>query len=98
MFISLAYLANRGGSASQVLAAELNRHWPFIYRPITIYLFEYNESNISLAPGSGSRIRYLKNRAFGVSPKAALTISDDVQEPMASTTKRCNKTGVICLT
>jgi hypothetical protein len=74
MFISLAYLANRGGSAGQVLAAELNRHRPFIYRSITLYLFEYNESNISLAPGSGSRIRYPgEKRATGVSPKAALT-------------------------
>jgi hypothetical protein len=64
MSSSLAYLANRGGSAGQVLAAELNRLWPFIYRSITLYLFEYNESNISLAPGDGSRFRYLKRASF----------------------------------
>jgi hypothetical protein len=45
------------------LAADLNPvGQSIIYRSITIYLFEYNVSNIGLAPGGnasgGSRIRY----------------------------------------
>src|ERR1700684_2519862 len=49
--------------SKEVLAAVLNPVAYFIiYRAITIYLLEYNVSNIGLAPGGnasgGSRIRY----------------------------------------